>query len=54
MSNIQTTDYETLKHHLKTLLLKGREKAYSLVNSVLVETYWSVEKYIVEFERRTP
>jgi len=52
MSNIQTSDYETLKHHLKTLLSKGREKAYSLVNSVLVETYWNVGKYIVEFEQK--
>jgi len=52
MLDIQTTDYETLKHHLKTLLSKGREKAYTLVNSVLVETYWSVGKYIVEFEQK--
>ena len=52
MSNIQTSDYETLKQHLKILLSKGREKAYSLVNSVLVETYWSVGKYIVEFEQK--
>jgi len=46
-----TNDYETLKHNLKTILSKGREKAYTLVNSVLVETYWSVGKYIVEFEQ---
>ena len=46
-----TNNYETLKHNLKTILSKGREKAYTLVNSVLVETYWSVGKYIVEFEQ---
>ena len=46
-----TNDYETLKHNLKTILSKGRKKAYTLVNSVLVETYWSVGKYIVEFEQ---
>jgi len=51
MPNISTYNYETLKHNLKTILSKGREKAYTLVNSVLVETYWSVGKYIVEFEQ---
>lgn len=45
-------NYETLKNQLKILLAKGREKAYSLVNSVLVETYWNVGKYIVEFEQK--
>ncbi len=52
MPNIQPTDYETLKYQFKILLTKGREKAYSLVNSVLVETYGDVGKYIIEFEQK--
>ena len=34
------------------LLKAGREKAAQEVNSALVQTYWEIGRYIVEFEQR--
>jgi hypothetical protein len=34
------------------LLTEGRGKAAQQVNAILVQTYWEVGKYIVEYEQR--
>jgi predicted nuclease of restriction endonuclease-like (RecB) superfamily len=44
--------YKTLIDHIGGLLVAGREKAARAVNSILVETYWRIGKYIVEYEQQ--
>jgi predicted nuclease of restriction endonuclease-like (RecB) superfamily len=43
--------YDRLIKGIGQLLLAGREKAAYEVNSILVQTYWEIGKYIVEFEQ---
>ena len=52
MSNITPNDYQTLKEQIKILLTEGRQKAFASVNTILVQTYWHIGKYIVEFEQK--
>jgi len=51
MSNIQQSNYNNLKSSIAQLLAKGREKATQAVNTILIETYWTISKHIVEFEQ---
>ncbi len=50
--NIFIEGYTSLKEQIKHLLLEGRAKALKSVNSILVHTYWSIGKYIVEYEQK--
>ncbi len=43
--------YQTLIDTIGTLLAKGRGQAVSSVNMILVQTYWAIGKYIVEYEQ---
>ncbi len=52
MTDINTSNYQTLKDQIKSLLSEGRKKALSSVNYILVQTYWHVGKYIVEYEQK--
>ena len=52
MSNITSNNYQFLKERIKKLLSKGRQKAFALVNTILVQTYWHISKYIVEFGQK--
>lgn len=45
------TSYERLLEGVGKLLQKGRSKAFQSVNSILVETYWQIGGYIVEYEQ---
>lgn len=45
------TEYNNLLSQIGDILSDGRQKASVAVNTVLVETYWSIGKYIVEFEQ---
>lgn len=45
------TEYNNLLSQIGDILSEGRQKASVAVNTVLVETYWSIGKYIVEFEQ---
>ena len=45
------SNYSALKTQIGQLLQKGREKAGRAVNSILVQTYWLIGQYIVEFEQ---
>lgn len=44
-------NYEKLVTDIGTLLSKAKEKIASTVNTTLVQTYWDIGKYIVEYEQ---
>ncbi len=43
--------YNTLISQIGNLLQQGRRQAAYAVNEILVQTYWQIGKYIVEFEQ---
>lgn len=45
-------DYQYLIAGIGNLLIAGREKAAQEVNTILVQTYWEIGRYIVEYEQR--
>ena len=45
-------NYYLLKEQIKSLLIQGRKEAIRSVNSILVQTYWNIGKYIVEYEQK--
>ncbi len=50
--DLQQQEYKQLIEGIGHLLKVGREKAAQQVNTVLVQTYWEIGRYIVEFEQR--
>lgn len=44
--------YKQLITDIGQLLTAGREKAAQQVNSILVQTYWEIGQYIVEYEQQ--
>ena len=48
---IKTEQYDHLIEQIGGLLRQGRVHAAYAVNNILVQTYWQVGKYIVEFEQ---
>jgi len=52
ISNIQQNNqYGGLVEQIGSLLQAGRRHVAYVVNTVLVQTYWQIGKYIVEFEQ---
>ncbi|HZY35467.1 MAG TPA: DUF1016 N-terminal domain-containing protein [Mucilaginibacter sp.] len=49
---LQPPQYNQLISQIGHLLAMGREKAAMQVNTILVQTYWEIGKYIVEFEQK--
>jgi predicted nuclease of restriction endonuclease-like (RecB) superfamily len=49
---LQQKEYKQLIEGIGRLLMAGRDKAAHEVNSALVQTYWGIGQYIVEFEQR--
>jgi len=49
---LQPAQYNQLITQIGGLLVMGKEKAAIQVNNILVETYWEIGKYIVEFEQK--
>lgn len=49
---IEQAPYQQLITHIGGLLESGRQLAVQSVNTILVETYWRIGKYIVEFEQQ--
>ncbi|MEM6806014.1 MAG: PDDEXK nuclease domain-containing protein [Bacteroidota bacterium] len=43
--------YSNLISEIGEILADGRQKAFQVVNRVLVETYWRIGKHIVEYEQ---
>ncbi len=48
----KTGAYELLINEIGILLENARKNVASTVNAVLVETYWHIGKYIVEYEQQ--
>ncbi|MBI4708262.1 MAG: DUF1016 domain-containing protein [Candidatus Omnitrophica bacterium] len=48
---IQNNQYRQLIDQIGNLLAVGRAKVAQEVNTILVQTYWEIGKYIVEFEQ---
>ncbi len=53
-TEIANTDnnYKGLVSHISEIYIQGREKATIAVNTNLVETYWKIGQYIVEYEQK--
>ena len=53
-SELANTDknYKGLVSHISEIYVQGREKATIAVNTHLVDTYWKIGQYIVEFEQK--
>lgn len=49
---ISNTQYEQLKLQIGELLKQGRVQAGRAVNTILLQTYWQIGRYIVEFEQK--
>ena len=45
-------NYKSLVSHISEIYVQGREKATIAVNTHLVDTYWEIGQYIVEFEQK--
>ncbi len=52
MEEISPKDYKQLKEQIKELLYEGRKKAYKSINTILLQTYWNIGRYIVEYEQK--
>lgn len=50
--NIESAKYNQLIEQIGTLLQSGRQQAAQAVNTILVQTYWQIGQYIVEFEQK--
>ena len=50
--DLPASHYQQLKEHIGNLLRQGRARAGQAVNSILVQTYWQIGRYIVEFEQK--
>ena len=50
--NIESAKYNQLIERIGTLLQSGRQQAAQAVNTILVQTYWQIGQYIVEFEQK--
>ena len=51
-NKIQHSAYTTLKDEIGKLLQEGRKEAGRAVNHILINTYWNMGQYIVEFEQK--
>ncbi|MBU2638304.1 MAG: DUF1016 family protein [Nanoarchaeota archaeon] len=51
MKAMQEKNYSLLVTGIGLLLEKGRGQAFSMLNSIIIETYWNIGKKIVEFEQ---
>ncbi|MFT4062113.1 MAG: DUF1016 N-terminal domain-containing protein [Edaphocola sp.] len=45
-------DYSNLVSQIAEIYKQGQHNATVAVNTALVETYWQIGKYIVEFEQK--
>ena len=52
MDLTKNTNYDRLVSDIGTLLNNGRRQMAVAVNTAMVQTYWNIGKYIVEFEQK--
>ena len=48
---INSSDYDALLQNIGLELSRGRQRVVSAVNTAMVESYWQIGHYIVEFEQ---
>lgn len=51
MAELSLNNYQTLLDRISDRYLHGRQQASNSVNVHLIETYWEIGRYIVEFEQ---
>jgi predicted nuclease of restriction endonuclease-like (RecB) superfamily len=51
MNEVRKSDYTFLIEQIGFVLNEGRKQAAKQINNILVETYWNIGKYIVEYEQ---
>jgi len=51
MNNI-SKNYSNLILDIGSLISNSKDKVYKVVNTILVETYWNIGRYIVEYEQK--
>ena len=51
MEELQNTEYKHLVSQISETFVQGQQKAVFSVNAFLVETYWKIGQYIVEYEQ---
>ena len=51
MMNPEKQQYSILIDTIGSLLQQGRQQAAQSVNTILVQTYWTIGQHIVEFEQ---
>jgi predicted nuclease of restriction endonuclease-like (RecB) superfamily len=51
-SSPKSSGYHILIDQIGHLLVEGRRKAAQSVNTILVQTYWEIGRYIVEYEQK--
>lgn len=49
---LNSKEYENFIQSIGDILNLGRKKSYKVVNDILVKTYWSIGRQIVEFEQK--
>lgn len=49
---ISKANYQNLIDQIGIILQQGRQKAAQSVNNILVQTYWEIGRYIIEFEQK--
>ena len=49
--SLNTTVYKQLIENIGTTLKEARSKIASAANTTLVQSYWNIGRYIVEFEQ---
>ncbi|MBE9068025.1 DUF1016 family protein [Leptolyngbya cf. ectocarpi LEGE 11479] len=52
MSDLTSRQYQQLINSISDCLVSGQQSAVQQVNRTLVETYWTIGRYIVEFEQQ--
>ena len=51
MTDLNLTPYEDIYSEIKETLLLSRNQAYSAVNFAMVQAYWQIGRFIVEYEQ---
>jgi hypothetical protein len=51
MKIIEFKNYDLLIHQISETYIQGQKNAVAAVNAHLVQTYWQIGQYIVEFEQ---
>lgn len=49
---LQNNNYNNLIVDIWTIISNSRQKVITSINTVLIETYWNIWKYIVEYEQK--